>query len=106
MLQAKCEGDDGDFHIDLADSADATTCAVVEVPNPTYISDTTLQPMVAAAEQTAKQLSPGDSITVSGQLFYDMTHGGGASPGGGRGKGYCAQSLWEVHPIFNISKNS
>jgi hypothetical protein len=104
VVSSVCEKDDGDFHIDLGDSDSADTCAIVEVPNPAYIRPASLKSMVAAAEKIAKSLRPGDQITVSGQLFYDATHATSNDPGGGRGKGHCAQSLWEVHPVFEIVK--
>jgi hypothetical protein len=104
VVSSVCEKDDGDFHIDLGDAEDADTCAIVEVPNPAYIKSASLKPMVTAAEKIAKSLKPGDQITVSGQLFYDATHATTNDPGGGRGAGHCAQSLWEVHPVFEIVK--
>jgi hypothetical protein len=102
VLSSTCEHDDGDFHIDLGDKAGGGTCAVVEVPNPTYIGDANLRAAVTKAQATAHTLAVGDRITVSGQLFYDATHTTQHDPGGGRGVRHCAKSLWEVHPVFNI----
>jgi hypothetical protein len=102
VLKSTCEHDDGDFHIDLGSSANAATCLIVEVPNPAYIASPPLRAAVAKAEIAAKSLSPGTRVTVSGQLFYDATHMSSTDPGGGRGVGHCARSLWEVHPVFSI----
>ncbi len=99
VLASVCEQDDGDFHIDLAPSAHASTCAVVEVPNPYFIGQRNLAQSVDASEAFAKSLSQGQHITVTGQLFYDAQHG---SDGGGRGIGHCARSLWEIHPVFRV----
>ncbi len=102
VLSSTCEHDDGDFHIDLGDKAGGATCAVVEVPNPTYIGDETLRAAVTKAQAMARTLVAGSRITVSGQFFYDATHTTKNDPGGGRGVRHCAKSLWEVHPVFNI----
>jgi hypothetical protein len=106
VLASTCEHDDGDFHVDLGDSANSDTCAVVEVPNSAYIEQQPLAAMIGAAEAKAKGLARGEDVSVIGQLFYDTAHGGTSSPGGGRGVGHCAQSLWEVHPVFAISISS
>lgn len=104
VVASTCEKDDGDFHIDLGDGT-ADECAVVEVPNPYYIRNQQLSTLINKAEATAKSLQVGEHITVTGQLFYDTVHGGGSDPGGGRGKGHCAQSLWEIHPVFEIQSD-
>jgi hypothetical protein len=111
-----CEGD-GDFHVNISTSRSVTTCAVVEVPNPTALAQssssafvkqksaalrTTLAKMYAAAG-TNKATYP--KVTFAGQLFYDGTHYNAANPGGGRGaqlqKGTpCATTLWELHPAL------
>lgn len=114
VLSSKCEHDDGDFHVDLSTSAHGTTCAVVEVPNPYYErSDPTLQHADTTAEQIASTLQPGANITVVGQFFFDAFHSTTKDPGGGRGtqemvngkKKTCARSLWEIHPVFQITQN-
>lgn len=101
VVASTCEKDDGDFHIDLG-SGSSDECAVVEVSNPYYIRNAELRSKVNKAEGIAKGLRVGDHIAVIGQLFYDTAHGGNADPGGRRGKGYCARSLWEIHPVFDI----
>lgn len=102
VLASTCEGDDGDFHIDIAPSSGADICAVVEVPNPYYIRQAGVRAAVNRAESVAKQLAVGEYVTVTGQLFYDAAHGG-SSAGGGRGVNHCAQSLWEIHPVFRVT---
>lgn len=103
VLASTCEEDDGDFHIDLGASRSASTCAVVEVPNPAYILQADLRHMVDQSEVSAKALRIGDYVTVTGQLFYDAAHGGGAA-GGGRGVHRCARSLWEIHPVVRVAR--
>ncbi len=104
VVASTCEKDDGDFHLDLGPEGGGE-CVVAEVPNPYYIRNKQLRGRVSLAEGTAKSLGVGDHITVTGQLFYDTAHGGGSDPGGRRGKGRCARSLWEIHPVFEIETN-
>jgi hypothetical protein len=106
-----CESD-GDYHIDVTatDHADDTTCFVAEVPLPQYISDASLRSIVTRARAEGAALQPGDHIHIVGQFFYDAWHMPNTpaklhdDPGGGRGKGHCAGTLWEVHPILSVTQ--
>lgn len=107
--------DDGDFHMQLTPGPTANgPCLIVEVPNPTFISDPTLKAQVSAVRawvlaHALKGRKPAAAgvmlkapvrVTVTGALFYDDSHVG--DPPRGK-KGMHAGTLWELHPVTSIS---
>lgn len=106
--------DDEDYHIQIAASpVDGGNCIIVEVPNPKFIKDTTLQKQAQAVrsfirDRLLKGKEPGTSgnvmnhkpyVAVKGQLFFDDPH----FPHNGRGKkGMKSGTIWEIHPITSM----
>ena len=108
---------DGDYHIQVSDSAtDGDHCLIVEVPNPDpkYTSSTGLQPKFAAVRDlikskmlAGKEPSAGGSVmqhppyvTITGILFYDDSHVGDQPRGKKKMK---AATLWELHPVTGMA---
>jgi len=108
---------DGDYHIQISDSASTgDQCLIVEVPNPDpkFTASADLQPKFAAVRDliktkmlAGKDPSVGGSVmqhpvyvTVSGILFYDDSHVG--DPPRGK-KNMKAATLWELHPVTAIA---
>jgi hypothetical protein len=104
---------DGDYHIQISDSATTGDhCLIVEVPNPEakFTTSADLQPKAAAVRDLikAKMLAGKDPsvsgsvmqhpvfVTVSGILFFDDSHVGDQPRGK---KGMKAATLWELHPV-------
>lgn len=108
LSDVRCEAGDGDYHGDLrADDSGSGPCAEVEVPYPPNISDDYTRGHVQGVRDTFDQWlgqTQTAHVTLIGQLFFDATHNGTSSgdPGGGRGKGRCAATLWEVHPVVKM----
>jgi hypothetical protein len=106
ISDVRCEKGDGDYHADFrADDSVSGACAEVEVPNPDNIADQNTKARVSEARQAfdgwLNQQTP-VHVTLIGQLFYDYTHHSATDPGGGRGAGHCAATLWEIHPLLKV----
>lgn len=98
---------DGDYHGDLRanDSGTGPPCAIVEVPYPPNVANPETNARVSEARQAFDQWLDQHTIvhvTLVGQLFYDSTHHSSTNPGGGRGTGFCAKTLWEIHPVLKV----
>jgi hypothetical protein len=108
---------DGDYHIQMSDSAaSGDHCLIVEVPNEgeKYTATAELRPkfqavrdLIKAKMLAGKDPSPSGSVMqhpvyvqVTGILFYDDAHVGGAPRGK---KGMKAATLWELHPVTGIA---
>jgi|ERR1700693_102066 len=107
IFAMKCEGSgahpDGDFHADfMSNSTGQGKCAIVEVPRPVWIRDHNLRSQVELARQKFVALSTSlpVSVTITGQLFYDLSHSPTVPQ---RGHGFCAHTLWEIHPVTSVS---
>jgi len=99
---------DGDYHIDIATSESSAQCMIVEVSDPSQIQDPGLLNLVQPARDIAEGYRstgelPRTPMAIEGQLFLDAFHYSTKQPGGGRGKGYCATNVWEIHPITLIA---
>ncbi len=107
---------DGDYHIQISDSAaSGDHCLIVEVPDPdpAFTATADLRPTFASIRDflKAKTLANQDPsprgsvmahppyVEVTGQLFYDDSHVG--DPPRGK-KGMLAATLWEVHPVVAL----
>jgi hypothetical protein len=106
LSDVRCEANDGDYHGDFRpDDTGSGPCAEVEVPYPENISDVYtrghVQNVRTAFDQWLSK-SQTEHVTLIGQLFYDETHHSSGSAGGGRGKGHCAGTLWEIHPVLKV----
>ncbi len=108
---------DGDYHIQMSNSATSgDQCLIVEVPNadPKFTAAVALQPKFQAVRDLIKTKmlagkDPSSSgnvmqhpvyVTVTGVVFYDDAHVGGAPRGK---KGMKAATLWELHPVTAIA---
>jgi hypothetical protein len=89
VAKVKLEAD-GDLHIVLAGGGGTMIC---EVPDPRYIGKP-FGRWDVVARQTAKSLTPGDHVTITGPLFFDKLHDAkGAAPNGA-----------ELHPALQIER--
>jgi hypothetical protein len=103
---------DGDLHVQLVDNPGDKTCFIVEIPDPTYV-EAGIAARVKAARAAVLQavgkpklqlggvVAPLEMpfVTVTGQLFFDDAHIGGAK----RGKrGVKAGTLFELHPVLDV----
>lgn len=106
VSDVRCEENDGDYHGDFrADGSGAGPCAEVEVPFPGNVAGPATNARVAEARQAFDQWVGQKTtvhVTLIGQLFYDSTHHSSTDPGGGRGAGHCAATLWEIHPVLKV----
>lgn len=106
LSDVRCEHKDGDYHGDFrADGSGSGPCAEVEVPYPENIAGPATKDRVTEARQAFDQWLNQRGVyhvTLVGQLFYDSTHQSSPDPGGGRGKGHCAATLWEIHPVLKV----
>lgn len=108
---------DGDYHIQISGSQNSgDNCLIVEVPTPAspFVTSHEVQSTSSKVREfirskllRGKEPSVRGSImkhppyvTVTGQLFYDDAHVG--DPPRGK-KGMHAATLWEIHPITDIS---
>jgi|SRR5581483_629204 len=109
VYAAGCERD-RDFHFDLTSGTSPNGCFIAEVPLPEFIPSSRLRQLVAAARSEGAGVRVGDHVQLTGQFFYDAWHMPStqadlnANPGGGRGAGHCAATLWEIHPVISIRK--
>jgi hypothetical protein len=113
---------DGDYHIQIAVSQeDQVRCLIVEAPNPDprFGVPADLQPIVAAVRDEIDRHLEGASVTgwrrvyklktpvyvtVTGQLFYDAAHVKADGSIESRGDEGChSPTLWELHPVTEIS---
>ncbi len=109
--------DDGDYHIQISDSpTSGDHCLIVEVPNPdpAFVSSSDLRPLSQASRQLIKSrmlrnqepssrgsvMAHPPFVKITGQLFYDDSHVG--DPPRGKKKMHAA-TLWELHPVTQIS---
>lgn len=107
---------DGDYHIQVSDSADSGDhCLIVEVPNPApeFVKTEELRPRFETVRtfikgKLLKDREPSTSgsvmqgkvyVRITGQLFYDDSHVGDQPRGK---KGMKAATLWELHPVTAI----
>jgi hypothetical protein len=106
---------DGDYHIQISGSqASGNRCLIVEAPNPdspfvtnAIVSTNSARVRKFIFDKVLLGQNPSSSgtlvepvfVTVTGQLFYDDSHVGGAPRGK---KGMKAATLWELHPLTNI----
>lgn len=106
LSDVRCEVNDGDYHGDFRpDDGGSGPCAEVEVPYPENIPDAYTRGHIQAVRDTFDQWlgqSQTVHVTLIGQLFYDETHHSSGNPGGGRGRGHCAGTLWEIHPVLKV----
>ena len=108
---------DGDYHIQMSDSADSGDhCLIVEVPNEgaKFTADASLRPKFAAVRElirtkmlAGKEPVSGGNVmkhpvyvTVTGIMFYDDAHVGDEPRGK---KGMKAATLWELHPVTGLA---
>lgn len=119
FLQLITAEPDGDYHMQLSEAYDQRApVMIVEIPRPEFVSDPALKRRVADARSLLDtKLNGGNEIEakmciqhppqikVDGQLFFDRTHlSVKKGPGGGRGKdGHKAESLWEIHPVTDVT---
>jgi hypothetical protein len=109
--------DDGDYHIQISDSATSGDhCLIVEVPNEEakFTATAELRPKYQAVREFIKtRLLAGKDpsargslmqhppyVTVTGILFFDDSHVGD-QPRGKRGMK--AATLWELHPVTGMA---
>jgi hypothetical protein len=108
---------DGDYHIQISDQQDSqASCVVVEVPkdDPAFVASAlvrehakTVREFIRSKLLKGQEPSPRGSVMqhppfveVTGQPFYDDAHVG--DPPRGK-KGCKAATLWELHPVTEIS---
>lgn len=105
---------DGDYHIQIRKSRErADSCLIVEVPFPEFVPNPVLGKQCGDVRQFIKDellngKEPGTKgnildhpvfVSITGQLFFDLSHVRG-NPRGKRGmKSY---TPWEIHPITAI----
>jgi hypothetical protein len=89
---------DGDYHVQLAEDARTMRVLIVECPRPQYAA-ANLRAKCKAARATLDRMSIGNSVRVTGQLFYDDAHVG--DPPRGK-RGMKATTLWELHPVVRV----
>lgn len=122
------EKEDSDYHIQMNEKPtnkleDLSPCLIVEVPHPLATNDPILRAQYAEVRAFIREnfydnKKPNGKVdvplkvTVTGQLFYDLHHHSkspATNPGGGRGKSLAkgfpmhATTVWEIHPVTNIS---
>jgi hypothetical protein len=118
LYRARCQPD-GDFHLEIGPSNKRlnAVCIIVEVPDKNKIHDQSLKAKIGnvltallgmdSSVFSSHAKSNPIPITVTGQLFLDYTHHE-TDPGGGRGTllksgRHCAQNLWEIHPVSDLT---
>ncbi|MCX6142748.1 MAG: hypothetical protein NTZ35_05965 [Ignavibacteriales bacterium] len=105
---------DGDYHIQIRSSSEwQDSCLVVEVPYPEFVCDPALAAKCGTVRQFIKDRllqgkEPGTRgnkldhpvyVTITGQLFFDLSH----LKGNLRGKrGMKSYTPWEIHPVTAI----
>jgi hypothetical protein len=109
------ETNDDEYHIQISGSkTSGDNCLIVEVPDPKNVDDATLKAKYQKVRDFIKDKimngnEPGTSgnviggrayVNVTGQLFYDDAHNHNQTRGK---KGMRSNTLWEIHPITDMS---
>lgn len=106
--------DDSDYHLQITgERLNGNNCVIVEIPDPrnagSLVTRNHWKVDRAFIDSLCRSRRPSEAgsvfkkavrVRVTGQLFYDLSHGNPASRGKKKMK---AITSWEIHPVWTIT---